>query len=230
MEKLAQGNTSRVLDLLSGRLAFERTGVTLYDAAIRKIESAGDPRYQPLVAQLREIRNEEKEHEEWLEAQIRTLGGTAHESTTMSQLELEESTGIKNVIVDGHQNVLHVLHALLAAELADNAGWDLLVKLAHAAGDRSAKRAFMKCLVEEARHLAFIREAVVRAAEADVIGRVQELPSGMRDVPGRSLKKPFAIGGALAAFSLGAGALVAALVLANTPRMAKKTRRWLAFT
>lgn len=228
MEKLARHNAALVLDVLSGRLAFERTGVTLYDAVIQKIERAGEPRYHVLIDQLRHNRNEEKEHEEWLEAQIRALGGSAHETTTMSQLELEESTGIKSVIVDGHQKVLHLLHALLAAELADNAGWDLLVKLADDTGDTAAKAQFAKRLAEEVKHLAFIREAVVRAAELEILGFSEKMPSGMGDVMMGTMKKPLLAGGALAAVFLGAGALIGAAVLANKPRLARRSRRVLS--
>jgi bacterioferritin (cytochrome b1) len=225
METLAKGNAALVLDVLSGRLAFERTAVTLYDNVMRKIERGGEPRYRVLLDQLRRIRDQEKEHEEWLEEQIRSLGGTAHETTALSQLELEEATGIKSVIVDGHQNVLHLLHALLSAELADNAGWDILVKLADDTGDRAAKLQFMRRLGEEAQHLAFIREAVVRAAELEILGRSEKLPAGMRDVGRGSLAKPLLGAGALAAVCLGAGALLASAVLANRTRLARTSRR-----
>lgn len=209
MEQLVKNNAALVLDLLLGRLAFERTGVKLYDSVIHKIERGAEPRYHRLLDQLHHIRDEEKEHEEWLEAQIRALGGTAHETSDMSMLEVEESAGIKNVIVDGHQKVLHLLHALLAAELADNAGWDLLVKLADDAGDRAAKLELGKRLAQEVQHLAFIREAVVRAAEIEILGFHTELPSGMAGVMAGTLKKPLALGALFGVACLGAGASIA---------------------
>ena len=196
MEKLAKNNAAFVLDVLSGRLVFERTGVKLYDSAIEKIERRSEPRYHALLGQLHQIRNEEAEHAAWLEAQIRALGGNPDEKTDLAALEAEEATGIKSVIVDGHDKVIHVLHALLAAELADNAGWDLLVKLADDTGDRPAKLAFAKRLAEEAKHLLFIREAVVRAAEVEILGRDVAMPRGMRSVLAGSLRKPLAMGGA----------------------------------
>src|SRR5690606_14691903 len=105
----------------------------------------------------------EKEHEEWLEAQIRGLGGDPHGKTTMARLEEEESQGILSVILDGHTQVPHLIHALLTAELADNAGWDLLVKLADETGDREAKKEFAKRMAAEVKHLAYLREAMKRA-------------------------------------------------------------------
>jgi bacterioferritin (cytochrome b1) len=204
MEKLAARNPNLILDLLSGRLAFERTSVKLYDNVIQKIERSADPRYQPLLGELRKIRNEEWAHEEWLEAQIRSLGGTAHETTEMSQLETEEAMGVRNVIVDGHQKVLHLVHALLAAELSDNAGWDLLVKLANDSGDREAKFAFMKRQLEEVKHLAFLREVVARATENEILGFEEKMPSSFGEVAMNKIGRR-----SLAALLLGAGTAMA---------------------
>ncbi|MFL5410522.1 MAG: hypothetical protein ACJ79D_04030, partial [Myxococcales bacterium] len=57
-------------------------------------------------------------------------------------------------------NLLHDFHALLTAELADNAGWELLMELASEFGDRDAKGEFKKRLHEEEKHLLTVREAV----------------------------------------------------------------------
>lgn len=227
MEKLASKNAALVIDVLCGRLAFERTGVQLYDTVIQKIERSGEPRYHALLDQLHHIRVEEKEHEEWLEEQIRALGGSAHETTSMSRLEMTEAKGVKDVIVDGHQRILDLLHALLTAELADNAGWDLLVKLADDAGDRRAKLEFAKRLAQEMQHLAFIREAVIRAAQIEILGMPVELPKNMGSVAARALRKPVALGlgGALAAMMVGAAGVGAALMRARQPKRSAWRRR-----
>ena len=229
MKQLAKNNAAFVLDVLSGRLVFERTGVKLYDNAIAKIERAGEPRYQALIGQLREIRQEEAEHAQWLEEQIRGLGGNPDEKTDLAQLEAEESRGIEGIVVDGHDKVIHILHALLAAELADNAGWDLLVKLADDTGDRPAKMAFAKRLAEEAKHLLFVREAVVRAAEVEILGREVPMPSGMRSVLTGSLKKPLALGSLFGALLVGLGALAASALFVARPKLAHRSRKLLRF-
>jgi hypothetical protein len=72
--------------------------------------------------------------------------------------------------------ISHLFHALLAAELSDNAGWDLLVQIADDVGDREAKRAFKKRLHQEEDHLIFVRRAVERFARMAVTGRKAELP------------------------------------------------------
>jgi hypothetical protein len=177
MLRLPKETAPRVLDVLSGRLTFERTCVKLHDAVIEKIGRLGDRRFLALVPTLRRHRDEEKEHEEWLEGCVRELGGTAHETTDMGRLEAEESQGIQSVIIDGHTRVLDLLHALLAAELSDNAGWDLLVKLSGDLGDRETRVDFAKRLAEETKHLAFIREAVIRATEMEITGTELEMPT-----------------------------------------------------
>jgi len=225
MEKLASKNAAFVLDVLSGRLAFERTGVKLYDKVIEKIERNAEPRYHAIVGELREIRAEEQEHAHWLEEQIRALGGFPDEKTDMAELEMQEGSGIESVIVDGHDKAIHLVHALLAAELADNAGWDVLVKLADDAGDRAAKLAFGKRLAEEAKHLLFIREVVLRAAEIEILGREEPMPTGMRSVAAGTIKRAGAFAGLLAAALMGFGALAASALFLARPRLALRTRK-----
>jgi len=193
-KQLVAKNAAQVLDVLVARLTFERTGVKLYDSVIEKIERSGESRYQALVDTLRKHRNEEKEHEEWLESLIRALGGRPEELTTLAQLETEESQGIQSVILDGHTRVIEVLHALLTAELADNAGWDLLVELADDTGDQLARAEFGKRMLEEAKHLAFLRQAVLRAAEIEILGRDEPMPKRPMLEVARPLLKSLAVG------------------------------------
>ena len=224
MEQLAKKNAPFVLDVLNARLAFERTGVKLYDSVIEKIERSGDPRFSAIVEELREIRAEEREHAEWLEMQIRGLGGRPDENSDMARLETEEGRGIESVICDGHAKIIHLVHALLAAELADNAGWDVLVQLADEAGDSAAKVELGRRMAEEAKHLLFIREVVVRAVESE-IGRERQMPRDMRSVAAGKLKKPMLVGGALGAVLLGAGALAASALFLARPKLAPRLRR-----
>ena len=178
MQELIKFNRPKVIDLLTARLTFERVGVKLYDAIIGKVQIIGDAQAQRMLDQLQEHRDEEKEHEEWLEEQIRALGADAHGTSEMSELETRESKGIEDVILDGDNEISHLMHALLTAELADNAGWDLLVSLADEAGDRDAKKAFKKRLHEEEEHLIFARRAVVKLARREVLGEQVSMPTG----------------------------------------------------
>jgi bacterioferritin (cytochrome b1) len=169
METLATYNREKVIDLLSERLEFERAGVKLYDTILEKIEGATDPNVSRLLPDMRKHRDQEKEHEEWLEEQIRSLGGDANKKTEMAELTLRESKGIEEVVSQDDQ-VTHLFHALLTAELVDNAGWELLIELADDADDREARREFKQRLHEEEDHLIFARQAVLWFARKDVLG------------------------------------------------------------
>ena len=176
MEKLAEHNRAKAIDLLNERLAFERAGVRLYDRILEVVRSSGDQNVQRMLNELQEHRNEEKEHEEWLEAQIRTLGGDAHSETEMSQLVTRESKGIEDVVMSDAK-LPHLFHALLAAELVDNAGWDLLVEVADEAGDHAAKREFKKRLHEEEDHLLLVRKAMEKFSFQEVLGEEVTFPA-----------------------------------------------------
>ena len=174
MQKLAGTNVSRVIDLLNERLTFERSGVKLYDKILERMRT--DPQAALMVEQMQEHRDEEKEHEEWLEKQIRALGGDARSPSEKSILVRAESQGIEHVIERDAQ-LPHDFHALLIAELADNAGWDLLVQLADEVGDRDAKKEFKKRLHEEEEHLLFVRHAVEQFAKDELLGESETMPS-----------------------------------------------------
>src|SRR5205823_7155498 len=125
----------RGLGLIYYRLALGGGGVKLYATVRARVLSSGDPWVKEVMAQIQQNRDEEKEHEEWLEEQIRALGGDDHAPSEKSILVQTEAEGIEHVVMRD-PNLLHDFHALLTAELADNAGWELLVELASEFGDR----------------------------------------------------------------------------------------------
>lgn len=176
MKKLAQYNRLQLRDLLGERLAIERCGVRLYDAALAKVRATPTGKSSPkVVAKLQEFRDDEKAHEEWLEEIIRDLGGDADEQTPRARLAQLEALGIERVLhaADGVE-IVDILHALLMAELADTAGWDLLVQLAVEAGDKRARKQFQKRLSTEMRHLAWLRKRVLKLTAKDVMDPVEE--------------------------------------------------------
>lgn len=86
-----------------------------------------------------------------------------------------ESAGIEEVIKDRKPS--HYLHALMTAELADNAGWDLLAQIADEASDHTAKRQFKKRLHEEEEHLLFLRRALERLTRREVLHDDVKMPA-----------------------------------------------------
>ncbi|WP_437738594.1 hypothetical protein [Sorangium sp. So ce1335] len=174
MQKLAQMNKDKAIDLLNERLTYERASVRLYDSIVEKVGRSADPSLMNLLGQLRQFRDQEKEHEEWLEAQIRSLGGDAHAETEMSRLIAIESQGIRQVVLDGDQNPAHLFHALLTAELVDDAGWQLLLELADEADDDEARASFRRRLHEEEEHLILTRQVVERLTRTELLGSPAE--------------------------------------------------------
>lgn len=177
MEELARKNRAQVIDVLTERLTFERSGVRLYDRIIARMRHSNDASVAEMLDQMTEHRDQEKEHEEWLEEQIRGLGGDAHAQTEKGRLVETESQGIERVVFDERTPLPDLFHALLAAELVDNAGWDLLVQLADEADDSEAKRAFKKRLHEEEEHLLFVRRAVEKFSVKQVLSEAVSTPT-----------------------------------------------------
>jgi len=175
MEKLAQHSKEKLIDLLSERLAFEREAVKLYDAILARLDgSVAGGVVEPFREELQRFRDEEKEHERWLERQIGDLGGDASVKSEMAMLVERESTGILEVVTTD-ELLPHAIHALLAAELVDNSGWELLVELADDADDVVAREEFQRRLYQEADHLLFARTAMLAFARRDVLGYERRL-------------------------------------------------------
>jgi bacterioferritin (cytochrome b1) len=175
MKKLAQRHPDKLLELLSERLMFERTGVKLYDTVLMKIKKHKDQAYVAMLGQIKGQRDQEKEHEEWLEACIRELGGDAHGETEMSDLVTRESRGVMEVIAMDEE-LPHLFHALLTAELVDDSGWKLLLELADEAEDNEARRDLHRRALEEEQHLIFIRSVVAALARREVLGGRLQMP------------------------------------------------------
>jgi bacterioferritin (cytochrome b1) len=176
MKELAAKNKDKVIDLLNERLVFERSVVKLYDAILANMAGSNVPEIARMAPEMKEHRDQEKEHEEWLEEQIRALGGSAHQRTEMSDLIEAESSGVEKVVTSD-KNLVHQMHALLTAELVDNAGWELLLELADDADDRDARREFRRRLHEEEEHLHFVRRAVIAFQRRSVLGQSTPLPA-----------------------------------------------------
>jgi rubrerythrin len=176
MKALAAKNRDKVIDLLNERLVFERAGVKLYDAILQNMKRSSSPDVARMLPTMQEHREQEKEHEEWLEEQIRRLGGDAHATTEMGELVTAESAGVEKVVTTD-QNLVHQMHALLTAELVDNAGWELLLELADDADDDEARREFRMRAHHEQEHLIFVRRAIVAFARRNVLGQTVQLPS-----------------------------------------------------
>jgi hypothetical protein len=147
-----------LLDKLGERLAFERSGTRLYDALIGKCKTAG-ANIPPM--ELQHIRDEEAMHFALCGAAIQSLGGDPTEQTPCADVAGVEGMGLMQVLTDPKTTVAQALHAILIAELTDNAAWEELIELtqqAQADGEGTDLVArFTKAQENEAEHLEKVR-------------------------------------------------------------------------
>lgn len=161
------------LDRLGERLAFERTGVRLYDALLAHVNVLGDPTLGPTAAELRQIRDEERRHFELLRNAIEEMGADPTVCTPAADAAAVECQGLVQVLADPRSSRSACLHAILVAELADNDGWKLLVDFARGLGRDDLVARFEQAMREEERHLERVRAWFAAQMQADLTeGRV----------------------------------------------------------
>ncbi|WP_394825646.1 ferritin-like domain-containing protein [Pendulispora albinea] len=154
----AEGQATAVLvDKLGERLAFERTGVRLYDALIAKFDAAGKLDGDLTRAELVAIRDEEHQHFRQVKSAIEKLGGDPTVVTPSADLAGVKAMGLPQVLTDPRTTLVQALEAILVAELVDNEGWSTLIELAEKLGHSSLAIKFRKALASEEEHLAKVR-------------------------------------------------------------------------
>lgn len=145
------------LDKLGARLAFERTGVRLYDAILAKHRALGGFDGGPSRAELQRIRNEEHAHFLLLCRATESLGADPTAVTPSADVQATSSIGVVQVITDPRTTLLAALDAILIAELADNDSWEALIELARHAGHDDLAESFIGALRDEVEHLENVR-------------------------------------------------------------------------
>ncbi|MCU0757923.1 MAG: ferritin-like domain-containing protein [Steroidobacteraceae bacterium] len=171
--KMLTGNRPQVLlDKLAERAVYERGGTRLYDAVLVKYvatratpaaQQAADAPPQPSAVDalsegaLLEIRNQEAEHYQLLVECIGELGGDPTAETPSADLVGVQTLGLLQIVSDPRTTLTQSLHAALAAELVDVAGWELLMDLAEAMGQDAMVQRFRVALDEEEEHLRLTR-------------------------------------------------------------------------
>lgn len=152
--------TAVFLDKLGERLAFERTGTRLYEQLLLKFDQQGSWMGGPTRADLLEIRNDEHQHFQMLVETMRSLGADPTAVTPCADVTMVESLGLQKVIADARTTLAQSLHSILIAELADNAGWELLIELAQGMGQTEIANRFAMALAAEHRHLLQVKRWV----------------------------------------------------------------------
>jgi bacterioferritin (cytochrome b1) len=168
VSKVTGKNPEVLIDKLGERLAFERAGTRLYEAMLLKcgvVESVNNPID---VTQLAHIRDDEEAHFHLVHMHLERLGADPSAMTPCADVAGVQNMGLMQVISDPRTTIAQCLNALLAAELSDNASWELLIELANQTGHGDMATAFAEALEHEAEHLhmvrGWLREAVLQEA------------------------------------------------------------------
>ncbi len=152
-----KGNKPQVLiDKLGERLAYERTGVRLYQAMITKVSAANSG---PVVdiAGLQRIQADEEAHFRMVAKFLQQIGADPTAMTPCADVVAVASMGHLQVLTDPRTTVSQALNSILAIELTDNASWELLIELVSEAGHPEMAQAFQVALQNEQEHLAMVR-------------------------------------------------------------------------
>ncbi len=158
-------NREKLVDTLSERWLFEKRSIELYDAVIDKLERHG---HHAEGRQLRRYREQEEEHCRLLESYIEKLGGsTTHATPSQRPVELEARAF--QAIVGEARGPAQLLHVILAAELEDNASWELLIGLAQEAGAHELIDAFDHAMRQEREHLSGVKALVAEQARRELV-------------------------------------------------------------
>jgi rubrerythrin len=165
MQAIKGNNPNVLIDLLSDRLAFERTGVRLYEALLAKQAASHDHVGGPSREDLEQIRDDELKHVGLLVQAIETLGADPTVVSPTADVSAVASLGIVQVVTDPRATLTHGLHAIHMAELVDTDSWLVLADLADRMGHDDLAAGFRQALAEEELHLARVRAWLTTAID-----------------------------------------------------------------
>lgn len=174
--RLGEGiNAIALIDKIGERLAFERSGVRLYQGVIGKLVTRGSFEGGPNKELLGHFLQEELNHFQLLCTAVAMLGGDPTAMTPSADVGSVATSGLVQVISDPRTTLPGALQAMLIAELADNDGWDLLIQMTRAAGHQALADAFARAKTEEDEHLDLVRDWL--SAYGGLIIRGQDVES-----------------------------------------------------
>lgn len=178
LEALKGEKASVFLDKLGERLAFERTGVRLYDALVAKLPAAATEEGTFSPEALRRFRDEERAHLLLVKEAMEALGGDPTAITPCADVKAVESQGYVQVLTDPRTTLTHCLGTVLTVELADNDGWRTLITLAEALGQDELAQRFTHALAEEDVHLTSIRRWLAERLETQLGAKLPDAEFG----------------------------------------------------
>lgn len=130
VSKLGARKPEVLVDKLGERLAFERIGVRLYQALIDKASALAPQQRMPFsIDDLQRLRDDELAHMHVLASALDSLGADSTAQTPAAAVSALAISGLMQVLTDPRTTLVHCLEAMLIAELADDASWELLISL-----------------------------------------------------------------------------------------------------
>ena len=153
----------QLIDALGERLAFERSGVRVYEALLSKLEAFGEFKGGPTREELLHILTEEYEHFRLLEGTLLHLGADPTAVTPSANATATMTSGIVSAVLDPRTNLTHCLEGALMLELADNESWETLVHMTRSAGQTKIADSFEEASAQERDHVLNVREWVSAA-------------------------------------------------------------------
>ena len=166
--KLLQGErVSLFIDKLSERLAFERAGVRLYEVALSKLEAYGTWEGGPTREALLAICEDEMAHAQLVRECIEKLGADPTVMSPSADFYAVATRGVPEMLQDPRTTMRQTLEGLQLAELTDNAGWELLIRMAEGFGQDQMANAFRAALVREGEHLVNVRAWLAAGLDAE---------------------------------------------------------------
>jgi bacterioferritin (cytochrome b1) len=144
-----------LIDKVAERMAFERGGTRLYDAALVKVLALA--RGTPVtVERMKQIRDQEAAHAELLRQALVDLGADPTAQTPGADLVGVQAMGLMQSVADPRTSLPQTLSSLLAAELIDVTSWEMLSRLARSLGNDTLAERFDQALEQETQHLSTI--------------------------------------------------------------------------
>lgn len=158
-----EDRTALFVDKLGERMAFERTGVRLYEGILIKLQAYGGYEGGPDTDDLERIREEELTHFQALVEIILQLGGDPTAVTPSADVAGQLAHGVCAVISDPRTTLVQSLEAILVAELTDNECWDTLIDLCRELGRDNLAAVLEPFGREEEGHLEQVRRWLAAA-------------------------------------------------------------------
>ncbi|MGZ5000602.1 MAG: ferritin-like domain-containing protein [Methylomonas sp.] len=155
MQALKGNSPSVLIDKLGERLAFERSGVRLYEALLTKCQAA-----EPVldVSTLEQFRDDEAEHFTLVKECIVAIGGDPTAQTPCADSSGMAAMGLMQVLNDPRSSIPQCVEAILMAELADVAAWELLIELVSEAGLNGYVSKFEAAKMTEDQHMQTMKD------------------------------------------------------------------------